>query len=290
MGDTVATQAYTTGFVTSKDGTKIGYRQMGQGPAILLLHGGMQGSQHFMKLATLLSDEFTVYVPDRRGRGLSGPYGDAYCIQRDVEDVEALVAQTGAQWAFGLSSGAIILLKSALTLPGLRKLVIYEPPLALNGLYYPKWVTRFDQEIGEGKIAAAMITGMKDAVGDTSFFASLPRFLLVPIMNFGFKARADEFKGDDVPVPELVPTLHYDAQIISETNDALDSFKGISADVLLLGGSKSAAYLKDVLDHLSKVLPHVRRVEFPGLDHVAAENDEHPEPIAEEIRRFFRES
>jgi len=70
---------YRTDSVTS-DGTTIGYRQIGSGPGLILLHGGMQASQHYMRLATALSDAFTVYVPDRRGRGLSGPYGDQYAI------------------------------------------------------------------------------------------------------------------------------------------------------------------------------------------------------------------
>jgi pimeloyl-ACP methyl ester carboxylesterase len=60
-------------FVTSKDGTKIGYRQYGAGPGVVLLHGGLQASQNFTTLAQLLSDTFTVYVPDRRGRGMSAP-------------------------------------------------------------------------------------------------------------------------------------------------------------------------------------------------------------------------
>src|SRR5262245_47633803 len=115
MSHSISTQAYTTGFVTSQDGTSIGYRQMGQGDGVILVHGGMQASQSFMQLANQLSDEFTVYVLDRRGRGLSGPYGSSYSVQRDVEDMDALLSKTGAHKVFGLSSGAIISLKSALT-------------------------------------------------------------------------------------------------------------------------------------------------------------------------------
>jgi pimeloyl-ACP methyl ester carboxylesterase len=59
---------YTKGSVTSKDGTVIGYRQLGSGPGLILVHGGMAASQHFMKLASSLADVFTVYIPDRRGR------------------------------------------------------------------------------------------------------------------------------------------------------------------------------------------------------------------------------
>ncbi|MGD0966538.1 MAG: hypothetical protein ABSA57_21950 [Candidatus Acidiferrales bacterium] len=41
---------YNTGSVTSKDGTIIGYRQLGLGPGLILVHGGMQTSQNLMKL------------------------------------------------------------------------------------------------------------------------------------------------------------------------------------------------------------------------------------------------
>ena len=60
---------YTTSSVTSRDGTTIGYRQLGNGPGIILLHGGASASQSYMKLGTLLSDAFTIYIPDRRGHG-----------------------------------------------------------------------------------------------------------------------------------------------------------------------------------------------------------------------------
>src|SRR5438874_1780773 len=68
---------YATGYVTSKDGTTLGYRQYGQpshGPGVVLLHGAMESAQSHEQLAQALDDAFTVFVPDRRGRGLSGPY------------------------------------------------------------------------------------------------------------------------------------------------------------------------------------------------------------------------
>ncbi|MBB6670387.1 alpha/beta fold hydrolase [Cohnella nanjingensis] len=80
-------RVYTTGFATSKDGTTIGYRQLGQGPGLVIVHGSMQAAQNFMGLAAALSNEFTVYIPDRRGRGLSGPMGEHYSIQKECEDI-----------------------------------------------------------------------------------------------------------------------------------------------------------------------------------------------------------
>ena len=53
---------------------------------VLLLHGAASSSYNHTQLAEALADAFTVYVPDRRGRGLSGPYSKEYSIQQDVED------------------------------------------------------------------------------------------------------------------------------------------------------------------------------------------------------------
>lgn len=98
---------YTTDFVTSSDGSKIGYRQIGSGSGVLLVHGGMMYSQNFMKLAELLANEFTVYVPDRRGRGLSDPHGCNYSLWAEAKDMQAIIQKTKARNIFGLSSGAI---------------------------------------------------------------------------------------------------------------------------------------------------------------------------------------
>src|SRR5882672_10438126 len=99
--------SYSTGSVVSKDGTHIGYRQLGRGPSIILVHGSMMASQNFMKLGAALSSDFTVFVPDRRGRGSSGTFGDDYGIQKECEDIAALIETTDAHSVFGLSSGAI---------------------------------------------------------------------------------------------------------------------------------------------------------------------------------------
>jgi hypothetical protein len=77
LGTESARQTYPTSFVTSKDDTTIGYRQMGAGLGLILLHGGASASQKHMWLGTMLSDAFTIYNPDRPGRGLSGPFGDS---------------------------------------------------------------------------------------------------------------------------------------------------------------------------------------------------------------------
>jgi pimeloyl-ACP methyl ester carboxylesterase len=95
------TDVVTTGSVVSADGTTIGYRRLGHGPSVIVLHGGVNASQHMLKLARALADAFTVYLPDRRGRGISGAFGPAYGIQREDEDLAAMVGHTGAEDVFG---------------------------------------------------------------------------------------------------------------------------------------------------------------------------------------------
>ncbi|MGD0985971.1 MAG: alpha/beta hydrolase [Acidimicrobiales bacterium] len=107
----------STGTLTSRDGTVIGYRQLGHGPGVVLLHGAGQSSRNFLTLARAMADQFTLYVPDRRGRGMSGPYSKDHGLDDEVEDVEALLSETGAHYVFGPSAGAVIALEAALRIP-----------------------------------------------------------------------------------------------------------------------------------------------------------------------------
>jgi pimeloyl-ACP methyl ester carboxylesterase len=63
--------AFTLERVASKDGSRLTYRQLGEGPGLILLHGGLQAAQNLMALASALSDAFTVFVPNRRGRDVA---------------------------------------------------------------------------------------------------------------------------------------------------------------------------------------------------------------------------
>ncbi|MEP6987173.1 MAG: alpha/beta fold hydrolase, partial [Chloroflexota bacterium] len=242
--------------------------------------------QNFVKLAEALADTFTVYVVDRRGRGMSGTYGDHYTLSKDVEDIQALVTKTGAHAIFGLSSGAVIALQSALMTPALQKVALYEPPLPADENDAPDtWVPQFERDIARGDVAAAMVSVLKGT--DDSPMRLIPRFVLVPMLKMGIDGDVEETKAGDVPIKTLIPTMHYDAQIIKELRGKLDRYKDVQADVLLLGGNKSRSFLKTALDRLSQILPHAKRVEFAGVGHLAADNGGKPEMVAAELKRFF---
>jgi pimeloyl-ACP methyl ester carboxylesterase len=317
---------FTVGSVVSRDGTTIGYRQFGDGPGIIAVHGAAQAAQNFTKLAEALSGAFTVYVPDRRGRGRSGPPGENYGLETECEDLDALLSSTGSHNVFGLSSGALISLQAALTLPTIRKVALYEPPLSINHSTPIEWVHRYDREVAAGKLGSAMVTAIRGTQTGPLFFRLVPRLIIDPLLNAathidindrrkiadpssprgqalrvllwpirrasrsGAREQGSAAAKDDVPLKALVPTMHYDAQLAIESEGSLASFRAVPAEVLLLGGSMSPAYLKKSLLGLERVLPSVRRVEFAGAGHVAADNSGKPQMVAAELRHFFSES
>ncbi len=283
-----ATTPYTTGSVTSNDGTTIGYRHIGSGPGLLLLHGGIQASQHYMRLTAALADAFTVYVPERRGRGMSGPYGEQYSIAKECEDVDALLTRTGAHFVFGHSAGGLIALQAALTLPSMRKVAVYEPPLSLHGSVPTSWVKRYEREVARGKLASAMITAV-NGLQVSRVFTMMPRWVLLPLIALLLRRGKKTLQPNDVSLEALIPTGRFDMQLVKDMDATLESFAGMRAEVLLLGGEKSPAFLRDALSALSQTLPQVKRIEYPGLDH-SGPNVTAPERIAGDLRAFFSQS
>ena len=287
---------YTKSNVTSKDGTVIGYRQMGTGPGLILMHGDIGASQHFMGLASALADVFTVFIPDRRGRGLSGPFGDNYGLQKEVEDLDALLNKTGAHYLFGASSGALIILQASLNLQNIHKIALYEPLVYVNKYEMDKFNEinqRVDHEIAEGKLTSAMVTGL-DVITKVnpeekppSPIYYLPRFIWKLIFRMILRSDKKYVKDDDVLLEDLLPTRRYDNMLVNETEGKLENFKDVSIEVLLIGGSKSSLFLKHSLDTLEKVLLDVNRVELKNLDHDSPQNTRDPEAIAQEIILFF---
>jgi len=123
-----------------------------------------------------------------------------------------------------------------------------------------------------------------------AIFNAIPRRLLEPLVGMAMRSEEKKPAGGYVPLRAMAPNLHFDFQLVVETTEQLDSFKSVEAEVLLLGGSRSPAYLKAALDLLESVLPHVRRCELQGVGHAASWNADRggkPQPVAHALRRFF---
>ena len=280
---------YTTDFVISKDGTKIGYRQLGKGEGLILVHGGMMYSQNLMGLAKLLADQFTIYIPDRRGRGLSNSQSDKQGLSAESEDIRAIINKTKAENIFGLSSGAIIALQTAIIEPTLKKVALYEPPIPVNGTNPAAWVGDYKQAMAEGNLGKAMISIVR-GTGDTSFLGKLPNLITIPFMNFAIKAdsKDKETNGkNELPLKTIISAMSFDAKVVVESEGIIDRCKNMTADVLLLGGQKSQLYLKTALRALNSIFQKAKRVEFSGQGHLAADNSGKPKVVAKELRSFF---
>jgi pimeloyl-ACP methyl ester carboxylesterase len=293
---TLATQHAETialpaiGSVTSRDGTTICYRRFGSGPGLVILHGTMSSSYSHVELAQALARDFTVYVPDRRGRGLSGPIGDDYSLRTEVEDLDALLTETAARDVFGVSSGAIITLHAALKLPAIQRVAIFEPPLFMPERVVSELLERFDSEIAQGRTAAALITAMRGSQMGPAFFNALPRWLAERLTAM-YMSREDKAGTGGYPsMRTLAPMIHYDFALVREVSRKADPYASVRAAVLLVGGSKSPAFLRSALDRLQVLIPQATRVELHGCDHGATWNADRrgrPQAVADALRPFF---
>jgi pimeloyl-ACP methyl ester carboxylesterase len=118
--------------VTSKDGTTIAFDQWGEGPTVILVDGALQYrafDQGMVPLAELLAQHFLVIHYDRRGRGDSTDT-QPYALKREIEDIEALIDESGGSASlYGISSGAALAMEAAIDLGDkVSKLAMYEAP------------------------------------------------------------------------------------------------------------------------------------------------------------------
>jgi pimeloyl-ACP methyl ester carboxylesterase len=97
-----------TRFVTSPDGTRIGYDMTGRGPALMLLHGAGKTRKDWHKVGYVerLKEDFTVITVDIRGTGESEFLTEQsdYGIQKVCADLNAVAdaceVEQFAVWGF----------------------------------------------------------------------------------------------------------------------------------------------------------------------------------------------
>ncbi|WP_316828134.1 alpha/beta hydrolase family protein [Pedobacter miscanthi] len=285
-----ADSSYTVEAAISRDGTKIGYWKYGHGPGLIIVQGAMGTAYHYNELAIALAKYFTVYVPDRRGRGMSyKSYNKDHTIDRDVEDLQCVIEKTGAHLLFGLSSGAIIALETTRITPTITKTVLYEPPFYVDGLPVKK-ISLINKEINENHYPAALVTIFQATKVGPAVFNFLPNFILRSFTSSFLKSEAKNGTGLYAPVSVLIPSTRYDFKVVLDRGSKVQIYNTVNQEILLLGGSNSPAYLKKSLSELEKVLPNRRRTEFKGLDHSGpwnAAKGGRPEIIAGSMVTFY---
>jgi pimeloyl-ACP methyl ester carboxylesterase len=246
--------------VTSKDGTTIAYDQLGSGPAVILVNGAFSYRLYpgAMELANLLSRHFTVINYDRRGRGDSGDT-KPYVVQREIEDLDALIqAAGGSAYVWGMSSGAVLALKAAKSGLNIKKLALYDPPFRVDNsapLPPADFIPHVTQLINENRRGDAVRYFMTKGMGAPGFAMIFMR--LMPGLWKRLTAVAN--------------TLPYDALILEGymAGEPLraEEWNSITTPTLVMDGEKSAVQLKNAAKALADVLPNAQYRTLEGLSH-----------------------
>jgi pimeloyl-ACP methyl ester carboxylesterase len=209
-------------------------------------------------------------------------------MDREVEDLNAVIDHSGAERLFGVSIGALVCLCTAQLRPDITKLALYEPALMTDRAERGFSADRLDSELAAGRMAAALVTGMYEAHLAPPGLKFIPRFVMERLTALAMKAEERKAEPDAVTMRALAPTLHHDFALINEIAGRTAMFSDVSAEVLLLGGSKSDPFFSASLSALQQALPHTTRVTFPGLDHGGStDRDGKPHEVAPALRRFF---
>lgn len=245
--------------VKSNDGTAIAYDRVGSGPPLIFVGGAFSWRRWkgFLRLAELLSERFTVINYDRRGRGGSGD-PPPYAIEREFEDLEAMISLAGgSSFVWGLSSGGTLALEAPV--PGSRsKLAAYEPPFIVDrahGVPPADFVEHLRKLVDEDRRSEAARYFMASVMGMP---AAIPALMtLWPPLWSKLKATA--------------PTLLYDALLIEphargRAPEAAE-WAAVSTPALIVSGEKSPEKLRLGAAALAAALPNAVHRPLEGVSH-----------------------
>ena len=255
--------------VLSKDGTAIAYDQTGKGRPVIMVDGALcsRTSGPGMSLAPLLSQHFTVFVYDRRGRGDSGNTLP-YAVEREVEDIAALIKEAGGPvHLFGHSSGAVLALQAAASGLNVEKVAAYEPPYVAsgNGPRPPEdAATQLARLASAGRRSDALDYWMVKMIGQKAEdVASMRNAPFWPALE------------------ALAHTLAYDTTILG--NWAVPAWMAsVRVPALVMDGGASPEYMRQAAQAVAKAIPQAQYRTLEGQTHGVA-----PEAIAPLLVEFF---
>lgn len=260
--------------VISRDGTHIGYERQGSGPLVILVGGATQYRAVDMRtpnMVNALASDFTVVTFDRRGRGESGDTWP-YAVEREVEDIAALMdAMGGEAYLFGMSSGAVLALEAAVTLPrAVKALALYEPPIDPA-----RSAASYQQDHAEMAGLAAQGKG-REMMGN--FLGSVG---MSPEALAGFQ------QSPSWPAFEAVGlTIEHDYRILADArkDDAPpERWQNAIMPVLVIDGDKSFPFMAAGADWVASGLHNAQRLTLAGQSH-----DVDPLVLAPLLNVFFQ--
>jgi len=255
--------------VTSADGTSIAFEQHGEGPPLILLHGG-SSPEYWKPIIPRFVENYTVIIPHRRGVGESGNSTE-YSLDRGVEDVRAVIdAVNGTPILFGHSFGGLLAIETARTAL-VEKLVAYEPAVL----------------VGEYREQASLASQMRARINDGNRRQAM-KFYIREVMHGGDIEDLDGWLAEWPPWPDIVGLTENIARI----NRAIEQYHlpdslEIDAPVLLLTGTEGPPHLQDGIRAVNEALSDSQFAEFEGVGHGGP--TEAPDRVIAEVRTFIDE-
>jgi pimeloyl-ACP methyl ester carboxylesterase len=253
--------------VTSRDGTALAYDRLGDGPPVVLVCGGSTDRTANAGLAAELAADHTVYNYDRRGRGDSGDTLP-YAIQREVEDIAAVIAEAGGSAnLYGTSSGAALAMHAAAAGLPVTRLALWEPPYSVNGRPdLPADTASVYRELVEaGRRGDAVEYFMSKVVGLPPDFVAGAR-------------QAPWWSQQEA----LAHTLAYDATVMGDYTLPTEIAKSVTVPTLIVVGGASFGFMTETADALAKLIPNAQRATLEGQQH-----NVDPSALAPVLHRFF---
>jgi pimeloyl-ACP methyl ester carboxylesterase len=246
--------------VQSADGTLVVLAEEGEGPTILIVHGGMSDESPWGPVAGELAKDFHVVRIRRRLYRLELSPDPATDFAREVDDLAALTATFNAPCLIvGHSSGAIVALEALVAHPtAYAGAVLYEPPIVLDGpVGTPTSVARARAALAKDKIGTALRIFLKDAVRVPAATAYL----------------AGIFSGFMPDLKKFVARQIEDMDAIDRLGRRVETYATIQTPVLFLTGGKSPAHLGERTRTLAEVMPHATVTTMPEQGHGAQTAD-----------------
>ncbi|MEU6348825.1 alpha/beta hydrolase [Streptomyces sp. NPDC047072] len=254
----------------SRDGTPLAHQSTGRGPAVILVSGAMSTGGTVAPLAGPLSEHFTVFVYDRRGRGGSGDTAP-YAVAREVEDLAALVEAAGGDAClWGVSSGGALVLEAAASGLPVRRIAVYETPFAdfLEGgaRQNAQYTEHLEAALAEGRRGDAVelflrLTGMGE---------EMIRGARSSPMWSGMEA--------------VAPTLAYDNAVMAGGLVPRDRLTSITVPVLAVAGGASPEWLREGTRAVAEAAPKGSYRVLEGQTHMVD-----PDALAPVLTEFFGE-
>ena len=247
------------------DGTSVRAFDEGHGPAVLILHGGIDDGSSWRRVAVRLAPRFRVLRLHRRQYRPDLKTGSACTMAEEVEHVTALVRAIGQPMVIvGHSSGAVVALEELVATPtAFSGAVLYEPPCVIGPPLGGVALARAQAAIAAGKSGTALAIFLREIVRAPAWMAVVA---LSPRIRRMARHQID------------------DCAAIDQLGNRLDTYAKITVPVMLLGGDRSPAHLGERLDALERVLPHTERVVMHRQGHGA--NALAPGKVADVIAGF----